>query len=232
MNEEHGARILVIEDEEGVRRVLANNLARRGFRVHAVDSGQDGLDAATVFRPDLILLDLNLPDTDGFSVLASLRERATTPIVILSVRGAEADKVRALDLGADDYLTKPFGLEEMLARVRVGLRHASRAAGESVVRAGDLEVDLARRSVSLAGRAVHLTRTEYALLAALASRPGAVLTDQALLRQVWGPQYGSENHYLHVYMARLRKKVEEDPARPRYIQTEVGVGYRLVEDDS
>jgi two-component system KDP operon response regulator KdpE len=227
-----GARILVVEDEEGVRRVLVNNLARRGFRVQAVETGERALEAAAATRPDLVLLDLNLPGLDGFAVLAKLRERGTTPVIVLSVRGAEPDKVRALDLGADDYLTKPFGVEEMLARVRVALRHASRAATEAVFRTGELEVDLERRLVSIGGQPVHLTRTEYSLLAALAARPGAVLTDHALLRGVWGPEYGAENHYLHVYMARLRKKVEEDPARPRYIQTEVGVGYRLVEDPS
>jgi two-component system KDP operon response regulator KdpE len=223
-------RILIIEDEDGVRRVLANNLARRGFTVHAAEDGQAGLDAEPVFRPDLILLDLGLPDFDGFAVIEALRERTKTPIVVLSVRGGEVDKVRALDLGADDYLTKPFGVEEMLARVRVGLRHASRATSESVFRTGELEVDLERRLVSIGGRTVHLTPTEYGLLAALVAQPGAVLTDRALLRRVWGAEYGSENHYLHVYMARLRKKLEDDPARPRYIQTDVGVGYRLVEE--
>lgn len=225
-----GARILVIEDEEPVQRIIATNLSRRGFKVKAVDSGEEGLAAEPVFHPDLVLLDLGLPNLDGFGVIEALRERTSTPIIVLSVRGAEADKVRALDLGADDYLTKPFGLEEMLARVRVGLRHASRAASESVFRSGGLEVDLERRLVSVAGKTVHLTPTEYALLAALVGRPGAVLTDRALLHRVWGPEYGSENHYLHVFMARLRKKLEEDPARPRYIQTEVGVGYRLVEE--
>ena len=230
MTSDRGARILIIEDEDGVRRVLANNLARRGFVVNAAESGQDGLDAEPAFHPDLILLDLGLPDIDGFAVIETLRERTSTPIVVLSVRGAEADKVRALDLGADDYLTKPFGLEEMLARVRVGLRHASRAASESVFRTGELEVDLERRLVSVAGKRVHLTPTEYELLAALVAQPGAVLTDRRLLRRVWGPEYGSENHYLHVYMARLRKKLEDDPASPRYIQTDVGVGYRLVEE--
>jgi two-component system KDP operon response regulator KdpE len=225
-----GARILIIEDEEGVRRALASSLTRRGFNVQTAESGQDGLDADSVFRPDLVLLDLGLPDIDGFAVIEALRARGETPIIILSVRGAEADKVHALDLGADDYLSKPFGIEEMLARVRVGLRHASRTAGGSVFRAGELEVDLERHVVSVGGRRVHLTKTEYELLAALAAHPGAVLTDRALLRQVWGPEYGSENHYLHVYMARLRKKLEDDPARPRYIHTDVGVGYRIVEE--
>lgn len=232
MTQDGAARILIIEDEEGVRRALASSLDRRGFAVHAAQCGQDGLDAEPTFRPDLILLDLGLPDIDGFAVIEALRGRSRTPIVVLSVRGAEADKVRALDLGADDYLTKPFGIEEMLARVRVELRHASRAASESVFRTGELEIDLERRAVRVGGEALHLTRTEYELLAALVAHPGAVLTDRALLQRVWGPEYGSENHYLHVYMARLRKKIEEDPSRPRYIQTDVGVGYRLVEEEA
>jgi two-component system KDP operon response regulator KdpE len=230
---ESGARILVVEDDPAVRRVVARNLAGHGFRVEAVESGRAALGLEPTFHPDLILLDLGLPDIDGFAVIQSVRERTTTPIVVLSARGAEADKVRALDMGADDYLTKPFGADELLARVRVGLRHAagpSARAGASY-RTGGLEVDLERRRVAVDGTEVRLTPTEYALLVALISAPGSVLTEGALLRRVWGPGYDTERHYIHVYMGRLRKKLEADPSRPHFIRTEPGVGYRLVEAD-
>jgi two-component system KDP operon response regulator KdpE len=221
----------VVDDEDAVRRILVHNLEGHGFRVAAAESGEEALELEPRFHPDLVILDLGLPEMDGFAVIEVLRERSTTPIVVLSVRGAEGDKVRALDLGADDYLTKPFGVEELLARVRVALRHAARraAGAEAIFRTGDLEVDIEKRQVTLAGTEIHLTPTEYALLTALVADAGAVLTDRALLRRVWGPEYGDENHYVHVYMARLRKKLEADPAQPRYIRTEAGVGYRLVE---
>jgi two-component system KDP operon response regulator KdpE len=227
-----GARILVVEDDAAVRRVVERNLAGHGFRVQAVATGRAALGAEPVFRPDLILLDLGLPDMEGFVVIQDVRERSTTPIIVLSARGAEADKVQALDLGADDYLTKPFGVDELLARVRVGLRHASRPSlgPGSTFRTGGLEVDLERRRVRLDGAEIHLTPTEYALLTALVAAPGTVLTDGALLRRVWGPGYDRERHYIHVYMGRLRKKLEPDPGRPHYIRTEPGVGYRLLED--
>jgi two-component system KDP operon response regulator KdpE len=221
----------VVDDEDAVRRILVHNLEGHGFRVAAAESGEEALELEPKFHPDLVILDLGLPEMDGFAVIEVLRERSTTPIVVLSVRGAEGDKVRALDLGADDYLTKPFGVEELLARVRVALRHAARraAGAEAIFRTGDLEVDIEKRQVTLAGTEIHLTPTEYALLTALVADAGAVLTDRALLRRVWGPEYGDENHHVHVYMARLRKKLEADPAQPRYIRTEAGVGYRLVE---
>ena len=233
MNAATGARILVIEDDSAVRRVLSRNLAAHGFRVTAAGGGREGLDMDPAFHSDLILLDLGLPDMSGLEVIQEFRARTSTPIVVLSIRGGEADKVRALDLGADDYLTKPFGVDELLARVRVALRHAGRSSGTTAAFVtGDLRIDRERRTVEVAGDEVHLTPTEYALLTALAAQPGAVLTDRALLQRVWGPEYGSENHYLHVYMARLRKKLEPDPTRPRYIRTEPGVGYRLIEQES
>jgi two-component system KDP operon response regulator KdpE len=227
-----GARILVVEDDPAVRRIVERNLAGHGFRVQAVGSGREALATEPTFHPDLILLDLGLPDTEGFTVIQDVRERTTIPIIVLSVRGSEPDKVRALDLGADDYLTKPFGADELLARVRVALRHAARTSSgrAGAVRIGGLEIDVERRRVTIHGDEVRLTPTEYALLMALASAPGTVLTDTALLRRVWGPGYDRERHYLHVYMGRLRKKLEPDPSRPHYIRTETGVGYRLIED--
>jgi two-component system, OmpR family, KDP operon response regulator KdpE len=228
----NGARILVIEDEPAVRQVVTRNLEAHGFRTAAAAAGREGLDRDPSFHSDLILLDLGLPDMSGLEVITEVRARTSTPIIVLSIRGGEADKVRALDLGADDYLTKPFGVDELLARVRVALRHAGRASGtEAVFQTGGLRIDRERRLVEVDHTEVHLTPTEYALLTALASQPGAVLTERALLQRVWGPEYGSENHYLHVYMGRLRKKLEADPAQPRYIRTEPGVGYRLIEHE-
>lgn len=226
-----GARILVIDDEPAIRRAVERNLAGHGFDVRGAESGEEGLELETRYHPDLVLLDMVLPDISGTDVIARLRDRTSIPIIVLSVRGAEAEKVRALELGADDYLTKPFGVDELLARIRVALRHAARSGSghDSVFRSGELAVDLERREVTVAGSRVHLTPTEYALLGALIADAGRVLTDRALLQRVWGPEYGSEDHYLHVYMARLRKKLERDPGNPRHLRTEPGVGYRLLE---
>ena len=225
-----GAHILVVEDDPGILRALKTNLTRHGFEVETAETGGEALDSYSRRPPDLILLDLGLPDIDGTVVIQEVRARANTPIVVLSVRGAEKDKVTALDLGADDYLTKPFGVEELLARVRVALRHTVGGASgtAAVFRTGDLEVDIEHRRVRLGADEVHLTPTEYDLLKAFISQPDKVLTDRMLLRAVWGPEYGSEAHYLHVYVARLRRKIEKDPQRPRYLLTEPGVGYRLV----
>ncbi|HET8569967.1 MAG TPA: response regulator transcription factor [Candidatus Limnocylindria bacterium] len=229
------ARILVVDDEPAIVSAIRTNLEGHGFSVDAAADGREALDRFERHRPDLVLLDLNLPLVDGMDVIRSIRREARTPIVVLSVRGAERDKVAALDLGADDYLTKPFGVDELLARVRVALRHAAAsppAAGGSVFATGDLRVDLDRRLVTLQARPVHLTPTEYELLRALVSRSDRVVTDRMLLQQVWGPEYGDESHYLHVYVARLRRKIERDPQSPRYLLTEPGVGYRLVGEGS
>jgi two-component system, OmpR family, KDP operon response regulator KdpE len=230
MNRASGAHILVVDDEPAIVRAIRTNLTRHGFQVETVATGAEAVEAYTVRRPDLILLDLGLPDTDGLAVIARLRSHSSVPIVVLSVRGVERDKVAALDLGADDYLTKPFGIDELLARVRVALRHAARpvAGNAAVFRTGALEMDLERRRVTIEGKEIHLTPTEYQLLKVFIAHPDKVLTDRMLLQQAWGPEYGSEGHYLHVYVARLRKKLEADPQQPRYLITEPGVGYRLL----
>lgn len=231
--EPSGARILVADDEVAIGRAVETNLSRHGFQVRAVQTGRETVEAIASFRPDLILVDLGLPDMDGFELIRQVRERSSTPIIVLSVRGQERDKVQALDLGADDYLTKPFGVDELLARVRVALRHSARppAGAAAVFRTGELSMDLEHRRVTLGGREISLTPTEYELLKAFVAHPDKVLTDRMLLQRVWGPEYGDEGHYLHVYMARLRKKIEPDPQNPRYLRTEPGVGYRLVSAD-
>ena len=225
-----GARVLVIDDEEGILKAVTANLTKHGFQVDSAESGEDGLRLYAGGHPDVILLDLGLPDVDGTEVIRRVREADSTPIIVLSVRGSEREKVEALDLGADDYLTKPFGVDELLARVRVALRHSAKpeSGAEATFKAGALEVDFERRRVRASGAEVKLTPTEFELLRAFVANPDKLMTDRMLLHAVWGPQYGEEAHYLHVYMARLRKKVEPDPQRPRYLVTEPGVGYRLV----
>lgn len=228
-----GARVLVVDDEPSIVRAVKTLLARYEFRVDVAESGRKAVERFAVGRPDLVLLDLGLPDIDGMEVLRQIRAQGNTPVVVLSVRGAERDKVAALEAGADDYLTKPFGVDELLARIRVALRHAARPASgtAAVFRTGDLSVDLEHRRVTVGGQEAHLTPTEYELLKVFIANPNKVLTGPMLLRQVWGPQYGDEGHYLHVYLTRLRKKIERDPQNPRYLITEPGVGYRLLADD-
>ncbi len=234
MSDKTGARILVVDDEPSIQRALRTILTRHSFQVDTAESVREALDVYSKRRPDLILLDLGLPDMDGFEVIRQIRSRASTPILVLSVRGAERDKVAALDLGADDYLTKPFGVDELLARIRAALRHSAHPTqgAAPVFRTGDLEIDLDRRRVSVGGNEGHLTPTEYDLLKAFVAHPNKVLTDRMLLHAVWGLDYGAEAHYLHVYVARLRKKIEPDPQQPRYLVTEPGVGYRLLAEDS
>ncbi len=221
--------LLLIEDEPQVTRFLRATLPAHGYRLVSAETGRAGLISASVERPDVILLDLGLPDIDGIEVTRSLREWTQTPIVVLSARGQERDKVQALDAGADDYLTKPFGMGELLARLRVALRHSAmqgQPEGEPVFAVGQLRVDMGARRVFVAEREVHLTRIEYRLLTALVRHAGKVVTHRQLLKEVWGPE-AHESHYLRVYMGQLRKKLESDPAQPRYLLTETGVGYRL-----
>jgi two-component system KDP operon response regulator KdpE len=225
--------VLVVEDEPQVMRFLRATLPAHGYRVLEATSGTQAIVEAQTRQPDLVLLDLGLPDLDGLEVTRRIRGWSAVPIVVVSARGQERDKVLALDAGADDYLTKPFGTEELLARMRVALRHAARVAGgggESVFEAGELRVDLAARLVYRRGEEVRLTRTEYRLLEALVQHAGKVLTHRQLLHAVWGPGSANETHYLRVYMAQLRHKLEGDPARPRQLLTETGVGYRLRAD--
>lgn len=226
-----GRLILVVEDEEPLLRFLRATLPAHGYRIIEATTGSQGLIEASARSPDVILLDLGLPDMDGVAVARKLREWTTTPIIVLSARGQERDKIEALDAGADDYLTKPFGVGELLARIRVAARHIARTAeGESVFRTGDLTVDLATRRVFRGDAEVRLTRTEFNLLARLVKDAGKVLTHRQLLRDVWGPNAVSQSHYVRVYMGQLRHKLEPDPAQPRYLVTETGVGYRLSAD--
>jgi two-component system KDP operon response regulator KdpE len=222
--------ILVIEDEPPLQKFLRVALESQGYAVTVASRGEEGLRHAAVGQPDLVVLDLGLPDMDGLQVTSRLREWTKIPIIIVSARGKEQDKVVALDAGADDYLTKPFGVGELLARVRVALRHASRPAGsaEPIFESGDLRVDLTRREVSVGGKPVHLTRNEFRLLAVLVKNAGMVMTHRQLLREVWGPGSGEESHYVRVYINQLRQKIEAEPARPKHLVTETGVGYRLV----
>jgi two-component system KDP operon response regulator KdpE len=225
-----GPLVVLVEDEPQMRRFLRAALVPRGFRLLEAASAREGELAVASHNPDVVLLDLGLPDRDGIELAKSLRAFTQAPILVLSARGREADKVEALDAGADDYLTKPFGVPELLARMRVALRHAARAAGEPpapVLEVGALHVDFARREVALAGREVRLTPIEWKLLALLAKHAGKVVTHRQILREVWGPGAGHQTHTVRVHMAALRRKLEPDPARPRLLITEPAVGYRL-----
>ncbi|MGZ3637324.1 MAG: response regulator [Ktedonobacterales bacterium] len=232
-----GARVLVIDDEPEIQRAVRKRLAGDGFAVEGALTGADGMDLVARWHPDVVLLDLSLPDIDGIEVCRRLRTWTQVPIIVLSVRAGDADKVAALELGADDYLTKPFSSSELVARVRVALRHAAHAAGRAAsgrggeesasFQTGGLTIDFQRRRVSVDDREVHLTPTEYEVLKYLAMNAGKVITHHTLLQAVWGPQYESEDHYLHVFIGQLRRKIEPNPSRPRYLLTEPGIGYRL-----
>jgi two-component system, OmpR family, KDP operon response regulator KdpE len=221
---------LVVDDEVQIRRLLRVCLEADGYRVQEAATGQEAITEAAQHKPDVVLLDLGLPDMDGVGVLKRLREWSRVPVLVLSVRDREEDKIAALDHGADDYVTKPFSTGELLARLRVARRHADPAPGVSVFRTGRLEVDLTARVVRLEGKEVKLTATEYSLLRLFVQHAGKVLTHQHILREVWGPNYAEQTHYLRVYMAHLREKLEVEPSKPRLLITEPGVGYRLIEE--
>jgi two-component system KDP operon response regulator KdpE len=225
--------ILVIDDEPQILRALKTILTTKGFRVSTAMQGEQGLAMATALEPDLIILDLSLPDMDGVEVTRRLREWSPIPIIILSVRDSERDKVTALDRGADDYLTKPFGIEELLARIRVALRHRTQVSGSphTLVKAGPIEIDLANHLVHRNGIEIKLTATEFSLLAYLAQNAGRVLTHQMILTNVWDPADRDHVEYLRVYIRQLRKKLEEDPDEPQLILNEPGVGYRFIADE-
>jgi two-component system, OmpR family, KDP operon response regulator KdpE len=222
--------VVLIEDEPQIRRFLRATLTGQGYRLFEATSGADGVVEVGSRQPDVVIVDLGLPDMDGVDVIRRIREWTATPIIVLSARGQERDKVTALDAGADDYVSKPFGSGELLARIRVALRHtvgASHGADDVVFTVGELRVDLVRRQVRVGDKDIHLTPIEYKLLTTLVRHAGKVVTHQQLLREVWGPAHTEQAHYARVYMAHLRHKLEAQPARPRYLLTEAGVGYRL-----
>lgn len=225
------AKILVIDDEAAIVRSLGTGLRARGYEVATARGGEEGLATAALESPDIVVLDLGLPDVDGVEVCRRLRQWTEVPIVVLSAHGSEARKVEALDEGADDFITKPFGMAELEARLRVALRHRDRMAPDNpqpVLEVGPLRIDIVRRTAEVNGTAVVLTAREFDLLAYLARNAGRVVTHRMLLKEVWGPEYGTETHYLRVYANHLRKKIEEDPAHPRLLRTSPGVGYQLV----
>lgn len=222
-----GQRVLVVDDENAIRRYLHTALTAQGFAVYEAANGEEAVKAVLNDRPDIIILDLGLPDFDGIEVTRRLREWSQTPIIILSVREAENDKIAALDAGADDYLTKPFGTGELMARMRVAMRRLANKSDEPILQVDNLRIDLSRRLVTVDEKEISLTPTEYDILRLLMQNAGKVLTHRHLLRQVWGTAYESEMHLLRVNISNLRRKIETDPARPHYLVTESGVGYRL-----
>jgi two-component system KDP operon response regulator KdpE len=224
-------RILVVDDETQIRKALSVNLTARGYDVDLAATGEEALARAAAHHPDLVLLDIGLPGIDGVQVVEGLRGWTTVPIIMLSVRDSEADKVRALDAGADDYVTKPFGMNEVLARLRAALRRHQPLPEQATVDTPDFHLDLAEKTVTLAdGSRPHLTPTEWSIVEVLARHPGRLITQRQLLQQVWGPQYEHETNYLRVHLAAIRKKLEPEPGRPRHFVTEPGIGYRFVVD--
>jgi len=222
-----GAKILVIDDEIEIRRLLKVGLTAHGYDSLEAATGQDGIYKAAVARPDVVILDMDLPDLEGLAVVSRIREWSQIPIIILSVRGQDIDKVNALDLGADDYLTKPFSMSELLARIRVAMRHQGNLKDEPVIQIADLWIDLSRRQLKVAGTEIHLTPTEYDLFKILVSNAGKVVTHRHILTSIWRNNAKEYAQYLRIYISQLRKKIEKDPNQPKYILTEPGVGYRL-----
>jgi two-component system KDP operon response regulator KdpE len=229
----NGPRVLVVDDEPEIRRALRVALADQGYSASAVASGEEAITTVEHSRPDVLLMDLAMPGIGGLEAIRRIRERWPVPIIVLSVMGQERDKVAALDAGADDYLTKPFGMEELVARIRVALRHAAAipSGAEPVYRSGELVIDVGRRRVTLGGEEIHLTPTEYAVLTYLAANAGRVVTHSMVLRAVWGPEYGGENQLLRYTVLQLRRKLRDDPVHPRYLFTDPGIGYRFRLDD-
>ena len=227
--------IVAIEDDSQISRFLRTSLSAYGFQLFQAETGERGLIEISIRKPDLVILDLGLPGMDGIEVIHWIREWSSMPIIVLSARSLENDKIAALDAGADDYLTKPFSIGELLARIRVSLRHSAQIAGggseTTIFNSADLHVDLLRRSVHVGEQEIHLTPIEYRLLTALIQNTGKVMTHRQLLKQVWGPAYIEHAHYVRIYMRQLRQKLESDPTQPRYLQTEAGIGYRLADLD-
>ena len=226
--ENKGPRILIIDDEIQIRRFVRVTLTGHGYVVKDVGTGQEGLDAVAMFSPDLVILDLGLPDIDGLEVVRQLREWSKVPVIILSVKEQETDKITALDAGADDYVTKPFAMGELLARIRAAMRHVAGDEEQPVLQFKDLSIDLVHRRISIDDNEIKLTLTEYEIVRNLAINAGKVMTHSSLLRTVWGPSHEKEVQYLRVYIGQIRRKLERDPSRPRHIITEPGVGYRLL----
>lgn len=222
-----GAKILIIDDEPEIRKLLKVGLSPHGYDLVEAATGEEGVYQAAMWRPDIIILDIGLPDLEGFAVISRIREWSKIPIIILSVWEQENDKVKALDLGADDYLTKPFSIGELMARIRVALRHQANRQDEPVITIGELDVDISRRQVRVKGKEIHLTPIEYDLLKILATNTGKVVTHRHLLSTIWGQDGQDHSQYLRIYISQLRKKIEKDPNRPQYILTESGVGYRM-----
>jgi two-component system KDP operon response regulator KdpE len=229
---ETGARILVIDDEPQIQKLLKVTLQAHRFEIHESTTGEDGVMQASIVHPDLIVLDLGLPDMSGMDVLNRIRDWSSVPIIVLTAKEREEDKIIALEGGADDYVTKPFSMGELVARIRVALRHVAKSVNEPILQFGELVIDLAHRAVELNGERLKLTPTEYDLLKILAANAGKVVTQRQLLQQVWGGHHHeSDSHYLRVYIGHLRKKLEEEPTRPKYIVTEPGIGYRFLSRD-